>query len=199
MNQSLEALLGIDIPLIQAPMAGVQGSALALAVSGSGALGSLPAAMLTPDQLRGELAVLAASGAPYNVNFFCHVPPVPDAERWSLEWIIDALKETLDMARIRGVDGGLVGELGQLLPAICLADATDDVTIRSKFSDTFARERRHRRQDRRLGQARQATSSVARRAPGSKANNPAADSEAAPALACAPSQNWRPAHLRWLP
>lgn len=81
MNQSLEALLGIDIPLIQAPMAGVQGSALALAVSGSGALGSLPAAMLTPDQLRGELAVLAASGAPYNVNFFCHVPPVPDAAR----------------------------------------------------------------------------------------------------------------------
>jgi nitronate monooxygenase len=78
---ALHALLGTEIPLIQAPMAGVQGSALALAVSGAGALGSLPAAMLAPDALRAELAVLAASGRPYNVNFFCHTPPPPDAER----------------------------------------------------------------------------------------------------------------------
>jgi nitronate monooxygenase len=81
MNTALQALLGTELPLIQAPMAGVQGSALALAVSGAGALGSLPAAMLTPDQLRAELAVLAASGLPYNVNFFCHTPPVPDPAR----------------------------------------------------------------------------------------------------------------------
>ena len=51
MTHTLHALLGIDIPLVQAPMAGVQGRALALAVSGAGALGSLPAAMLTPDSL----------------------------------------------------------------------------------------------------------------------------------------------------
>jgi len=81
MTTPLQALLGIDLPLIQAPMAGVQGGALALAVSGAGALGSLPAAMLTPDQLRTELAVLAANGRPYNVNFFCHTPPEPDAVR----------------------------------------------------------------------------------------------------------------------
>ena len=81
MTHALHALLGIDIPLVQAPMAGVQGSALALAVSGAGALGSLPAAMLTPEQLRSELAVLAASERPYNVNFFCHTPPVPDPAR----------------------------------------------------------------------------------------------------------------------
>ena len=81
MTHTLHALLGIDIPLVQAPMAGVQGSALALAVSGAGALGSLPAAMLTPEQLRSELAVLAASERPYNVNFFCHTPPVPDPAR----------------------------------------------------------------------------------------------------------------------
>ncbi len=81
MTTPLQALLGIDLPLIQAPMAGVQGGALALAVSGAGALGSLPAAMLTPDQLRAELAVLAANGCPYNVNFFCHTPPEPDAVR----------------------------------------------------------------------------------------------------------------------
>ena len=73
-------------PLIQAPMAGVQGSALALAVSGAGGLGSLPCAMLGADALRAELGALKASGLPYNVNFFSHTPPAPDAAReaaWS--------------------------------------------------------------------------------------------------------------------
>ena len=45
---SLQRLLGIELPIIQAPMAGVQGSALAIAVSNAGGLGSLPCAMLTP-------------------------------------------------------------------------------------------------------------------------------------------------------
>ena len=45
-------LLGIELPLIQAPMAGVQGSALALAVSQAGALGSLPCALLRKEQMR---------------------------------------------------------------------------------------------------------------------------------------------------
>jgi nitronate monooxygenase len=75
-------MFGTLLPLIQAPMAGVQGSALAIAVSNAGALGSLPAAMLTPDGLRDEIAAIVASTAkPYNVNFFCHVPPVFDADR----------------------------------------------------------------------------------------------------------------------
>lgn len=78
---ALARLLGTELPIIQAPMAGVQGSALALAVSGAGGLGSLPAAMLSPDALRAELQVLQASGLPWNVNFFCHTPPVPDAAR----------------------------------------------------------------------------------------------------------------------
>ena len=65
-------------------MAGAQGSQLALAVSGAGALGSLPCAMLTPAALRAELALLAASGLPYNVNFFCHTPPAPDAARQAM-------------------------------------------------------------------------------------------------------------------
>ena len=46
---------GTALPVIQAPMAGVQGSALAIAVSNAGALGSLPCATLTPEALRGEL------------------------------------------------------------------------------------------------------------------------------------------------
>lgn len=77
----LARLLGTELPIIQAPMAGVQGSALALAVSGAGGLGSLPAAMLSPDALRAELQVLKDSDLPWNVNFFCHTPPVPDAAR----------------------------------------------------------------------------------------------------------------------
>ncbi len=74
--------LGISIPIIQAPMAGVQGSALAIAVSNAGGLGSLPTAMFGTDALRAELKSLrAGTNRPFNVNCFCHVPPVFDAAR----------------------------------------------------------------------------------------------------------------------
>jgi nitronate monooxygenase len=79
---TLPQLLGTELPIIQAPMAGVQLSALAVAVSNAGGLGSLPCAMLAPDAMRKELsAVRAGTSKPYNVNFFCHVPPQPSAER----------------------------------------------------------------------------------------------------------------------
>jgi nitronate monooxygenase len=79
---ALRELLGIGLPIIQAPMAGVQGSALAIEVSNAGGLGSLPAAMLGRDALRAELATLrSGTTRPFNVNFFCHVPPEPSAER----------------------------------------------------------------------------------------------------------------------
>jgi nitronate monooxygenase len=74
--------LGIELPLVQAPMAGVQGSALAIAVSNAGGLGSLPCAMLGPEGIRDELAAIRAQTAkPYNVNFFCHTPPDADPQR----------------------------------------------------------------------------------------------------------------------
>ena len=83
---SLPELLSIDLPLIQAPMAGVQGSALAIAVSEAGALGSLPCAMLAPEALRDELrAIVQGTRRPFNVNFFCHAPPTPDAAREAAE------------------------------------------------------------------------------------------------------------------
>lgn len=63
-------------------MAGVQGSALAIAVSNAGGLGSLPCAMLSLDAMRAELAAITVgTSRPFNVNFFCHTPPEPDAER----------------------------------------------------------------------------------------------------------------------
>lgn len=71
-------LFSLRHPLIQAPMAGVQGSALAIAASRSGALGSLPCAMLAPDQIESEIrAIRAATEGAYNLNFFCHTPPPP--------------------------------------------------------------------------------------------------------------------------
>ncbi len=79
---TLQDLLGIELPIIQAPMAGVQGSALAVAVSNAGGLGSLPCAMLSPDAMRKELAAIRAhTNKPFNVNFFCHAPPTASAER----------------------------------------------------------------------------------------------------------------------
>lgn len=69
-------------PIVQAPMAGSQGAALAIAVSKAGGLGSLPCAMLTVDAMRKELAAIRATiDRPYNVNFFVHTPPEPDARR----------------------------------------------------------------------------------------------------------------------
>ncbi|MBK7281279.1 NAD(P)H-dependent flavin oxidoreductase [Candidatus Aalborgicola defluviihabitans] len=79
---NLQTLLGTELPIIQAPMAGVQGSALAVAVSNAGGLGSLPCAMLGADAMREELTTIRAQTTrPYNVNFFCHTPPVPDDAR----------------------------------------------------------------------------------------------------------------------
>jgi nitronate monooxygenase len=81
-NRSLCNLLGITLPLIQAPMAGCQDSRLAIAVCGAGGLGSLPAAMLTPEALGRELSAIPAStDRPYNVNFFCHKTPRIDLDR----------------------------------------------------------------------------------------------------------------------
>lgn len=79
---TLQQHLGIELPIIQAPMAGIQTSAMAIAVSNAGGLGSLPAAMLTLDVLRHELTTIRAqTDKPFNVNFFCHSPTAPDTAR----------------------------------------------------------------------------------------------------------------------
>ncbi|HEX6690487.1 MAG TPA: nitronate monooxygenase [Burkholderiales bacterium] len=82
MPSEIARLLGTELPVIQAPMAGSQVGALTIAVSNAGGLGSLPCAMLSLDAMRGELEkIKAGTGKPYNVNFFCHTPPAPSAER----------------------------------------------------------------------------------------------------------------------
>jgi nitronate monooxygenase len=80
---ALRRLLGIELPIVQAPMAGAQGSALAVAVSNAGGLGSLPCAMLDLAQMRTQLTELraATAGRPWSANFFCHAEPTPEPAR----------------------------------------------------------------------------------------------------------------------
>lgn len=81
-DRRLLDLLRIELPIIQAPMAGANGSAMAIAVSEAGGLGSLPCAMLDAAKARAEIGVIRQRTArPINVNFFCHEPARPDPQR----------------------------------------------------------------------------------------------------------------------
>lgn len=81
-SSTLTGLFGIDLPIIQAPMAGCNGADLAIAVSEAGGLGSLPCAMLTPDQIRSDVGIIRQrTQRPINLNFFCHSPPPPSDDQ----------------------------------------------------------------------------------------------------------------------
>ena len=81
-DRRLLELFEIETPIIQAPMAGSSGTALVVAVSEAGGLGSLPGASFDADKLQAEIGVIRQRTAkPFNVNFFCHTPPVPDPAR----------------------------------------------------------------------------------------------------------------------
>lgn len=75
-------LFRIELPIVQAPMAGAGLADLAIAVSEAGGLGSLPTAQLSLDQLRSEVQTIRRrTTKPINLNFFCHSPPAPDPAR----------------------------------------------------------------------------------------------------------------------
>jgi len=79
---TLHELFGVELPIIQAPMAGYQGSEMAIAVCNAGGLGSLPCAMLSLQAMQTELtAIRARTAKPFNVNFFCHATPEFDTGR----------------------------------------------------------------------------------------------------------------------
>src|SRR5690348_14369844 len=89
LRSPLCALVGVDVPLIQAGMSVFTSPALAAAVSDAGALGSLGAWNRPADQLRRELAELRElTDRPFAVN---HVVPDLDA---------DALAATLERAPV---------------------------------------------------------------------------------------------------
>ena len=78
----LLARLGLDLPIVQAPMAGVSTPAMAAAVSNAGALGSLGLGATNAAGARAMIdAFCALSTRALNVNVFCHTPAVPDAAR----------------------------------------------------------------------------------------------------------------------
>jgi nitronate monooxygenase len=75
-------LLKIEIPIVQAPMAGSDSVALARSMSSAGALGSLACALLSPDAVREAIRALSRRVArSFNLNFFCHAMKAPDSSR----------------------------------------------------------------------------------------------------------------------
>lgn len=99
-DNRITALLGIEHPLIQAPMAGVDTPQLASQVTKAGGLGSLACALLSPDQIRAAWAsIRSRTSGPVNLNFFCHPQGKKSAaqqETWKnrlapyyAEWNID--------------------------------------------------------------------------------------------------------------
>lgn len=72
-NRRLRDLLDIEMPIIQAPMAGSDSVDLARSGSSTGALGSLAYALLSPDAVRENArAIREGLNRPLNLNFFCH-------------------------------------------------------------------------------------------------------------------------------
>jgi nitronate monooxygenase len=75
-------LFGIELPIIQAPMAGATTPEMVIAVSEAGGLGSLPTALYSLDQAREAVGrVRQGTTKPINLNFFCHTMPASDPAR----------------------------------------------------------------------------------------------------------------------
>ena len=82
MQTRLTDLFGIELPIVQAPMAGCTDAQLASEVCEAGGLGSLPCALLDPEgALREVRAIRAQTTRPFSVNFFCHAEPTIDPAR----------------------------------------------------------------------------------------------------------------------
>jgi nitronate monooxygenase len=81
-DRRLLDLLGIELPILLAPMAGAGGAPMAVAVAEAGGLGALPCALLSPDKMRQALdAIRRSTSRPINMNFFCHSPAAADSTR----------------------------------------------------------------------------------------------------------------------
>jgi nitronate monooxygenase len=77
-------LFGIELPIVQAPMAGASTPEMTIAVSEAGGLGSLPTALYSLEQARGAIELVRkGTSKPINLNFFCHRIPAPDEARMS--------------------------------------------------------------------------------------------------------------------
>src|SRR5262245_11343489 len=85
-NNRFVKLSAIELPIIQAPMAGAALSDMVIAVSEAGGLGSLACALLSVEQARKELETIRRrTSRPINANFFCHQPARDDRAR-KMNW-----------------------------------------------------------------------------------------------------------------
>jgi nitronate monooxygenase len=94
--RALLQLLGIDKPIIQAPMAGVSTPALAATVSNAGGLGSLGVGAMNAEAARKIIReTRALTDKPFNINVFCHRPAHADEarERQWLNWLAPYFEE----------------------------------------------------------------------------------------------------------
>lgn len=123
---SLCTLLGIQHPIIQAPMVGVSTPALAVAVSEAGALGSIGLGASSAEQARELIAqVRAGTARPVNYNLFCHRPGHADAAR-----------DTAWLAQLRPLFAEFGGE-----PPTQLRDIYQSFLIQPAMLDVLLEER----------------------------------------------------------
>ncbi|HET9070204.1 MAG TPA: nitronate monooxygenase family protein [Amaricoccus sp.] len=111
-DDRIRDLFGIELPILQAPMAGAVLADMAVAVAEAGGLGALPAALLDAAGFRTQLGMIRQrTTKPINVNFFCHRPPEPDPAREA------AWKERLTpYYRQLGLDPEMPAPAGQRAP-----------------------------------------------------------------------------------
>ena len=81
-DRRITGLFGIDLPVVQAPMAGATTPEMVIAACEAGGLGSLPGALLSTEQMRAAIGkIRAATRKPLNLNFFVHAEPADDPAR----------------------------------------------------------------------------------------------------------------------
>ena len=128
-DRRLLDLFAIDVPILQAPMAGASDVELAIAVAKAGGLGALPAGMMNADQVRAQVEQFraAATDKPLNLNFLAHRMPLPNNARedawrerlkpYYLELGIDPAAPVTAAAR-RPFDAAACALVEELRPAV---------------------------------------------------------------------------------
>jgi nitronate monooxygenase len=128
-DRTLLDLFAIDVPVLQAPMAGASDAELAIAVAKAGGLGALPAGMLSGEQVRAQVEQFRATAGdrPLNLNFLAHKMPVPSNTRehawrerlkpYYLEFGIDPATPVAGGAR-RPFDAATCAIVEEIKPAV---------------------------------------------------------------------------------
>jgi len=100
-------LLGVNLPIIQAPLAGVQDSSLTISVCKSGGLGSLPCGMLSIESIVNEIELIKKNTSnPFNLNFFCHeIVPYDEKKQGTWQSLLKPYFEELNLKCISDPKG----------------------------------------------------------------------------------------------